>query len=52
MEEQSECTQLESIDEDSVFKILVCTDTHLGYKENHRIIGKDSFNTLEEIMEM
>ncbi|CRG93334.1 double-strand break repair protein MRE11, putative [Plasmodium gallinaceum] len=32
------------------FKILLCTDNHLGYKENNSIQKKDSFNSFEEIL--
>ncbi|ETB60677.1 hypothetical protein YYC_02298 [Plasmodium yoelii 17X] len=31
-------------------KILLCTDNHLGYKENNPIQKKDTFNTFEEIL--
>ncbi|KAL7067821.1 putative serine/threonine protein phosphatase [Cryptosporidium serpentis] len=34
---------------DDIFRILVCTDTHAGYKERDRIRCNDSLNTLEEI---
>ncbi|TRY53215.1 DNA repair and meiosis protein Mre11 [Cryptosporidium tyzzeri] len=36
-------------DDDNTFKILVCTDTHTGYKERDRIRSNDSLITLEEI---
>ncbi|CRH03066.1 double-strand break repair protein MRE11, putative [Plasmodium relictum] len=32
------------------FKIMLCTDNHLGYKENNSIQKKDSFNSFEEIL--
>ncbi|SOV25596.1 double-strand break repair protein MRE11, putative [Plasmodium sp. DRC-Itaito] len=34
----------------STLKILLCTDNHLGYKENNSIQKKDSFNSFEEIL--
>ncbi|KAJ1610671.1 DNA repair and meiosis protein [Cryptosporidium canis] len=36
-------------DHDNTFRILVCTDTHTGYKERDRIRSSDSLVTLEEI---
>ncbi len=33
-----------------VFKALVFTDNHVGYKEDHPSRGPDTFNTLEEIL--
>jgi double-strand break repair protein MRE11 len=33
------------------FRILVSTDNHLGYKENHHILGDDSFDAFEEILQ-
>ncbi|CXH86901.1 double-strand break repair protein MRE11, putative [Plasmodium berghei] len=34
----------------NTLKILLCTDNHLGYKENNPIQKKDTFNTFEEIL--
>ncbi|KAI9316113.1 Metallo-dependent phosphatase-like protein [Dichotomocladium elegans] len=34
----------------STFKILIATDNHVGYLENDKIRGKDSFKTFEEIL--
>lgn len=36
---------------DQVFKIMVATDNHLGYKEDDPIRGEDSFNSFEEILQ-
>ncbi|KAH7647188.1 hypothetical protein FG379_002879 [Cryptosporidium bovis] len=36
-------------DEGNTFRILVCTDTHAGYKERDRIRSNDSLIALEEI---
>ena len=33
----------------SVFRIIIATDTHLGNLENDEIRGDDSFNSFEEI---
>eukprot|EP00923_Selenidium_pygospionis_P003374 GHVN01005364.1.p1 GENE.GHVN01005364.1~~GHVN01005364.1.p1 ORF type:complete len:503 (-),score=155.00 GHVN01005364.1:12-1520(-) len=35
-----------------VFRILVATDTHVGYKERDKVRGDDSFNTMEEILQL
>jgi metallophosphoesterase superfamily enzyme len=37
-------------EEKPVFKILIFTDNHVGFKEKHHIRGEDSFDTLEEIL--
>ena len=34
------------------FRILVSTDNHLGYKENHPIRGNDSFDAFEEVVQI
>lgn len=34
----------------SNFKILISSDNHIGYKENHPIRGSDSFNAFEEVI--
>ncbi|XP_014273962.1 double-strand break repair protein MRE11 [Halyomorpha halys] len=39
-------------DEDSVFKIMIATDIHLGVNEKNGIIGNDSFVTFEEILKI
>jgi len=47
----------DSMDDDAFFahsdtiKILIATDTHVGYREKDPIIGEDSFNTWEEILQ-
>lgn len=33
------------------FRIMVCTDTHIGYKENDVVRGEDSMTTFEEILQ-
>ena len=35
-----------------LLRILVATDTHVGYKERDKIRGNDSFVTLEEILQI
>ncbi|SCL96280.1 double-strand break repair protein MRE11, putative [Plasmodium chabaudi chabaudi] len=42
--------QVLSSNDPNTLKILLCTDNHLGYKENNPIQKKDSFNTFEEIL--
>lgn len=32
------------------FRILVATDNHIGFKEDHHIRGEDSFDAFEEIL--
>ncbi|CAD2084520.1 double-strand break repair protein MRE11, putative [Plasmodium vinckei lentum] len=42
--------QVLSSNDPNTLKILLCTDNHLGYKENNPIQKKDTFNTFEEIL--
>ena len=44
--------QSELNDENSIFRIVIATDTHLGYLENDEIRGDDSFNSFEEILKI
>ncbi|CRK89813.1 CLUMA_CG003472, isoform A [Clunio marinus] len=37
---------------ESLFKILVASDIHLGYKEKHQILSDDSFIAFEEILQI
>jgi len=34
------------------FRILVSTDNHIGFKENHHIRGNDSFDAFEEVLQL
>jgi len=34
------------------FRILVATDNHIGFKEDHHIRGDDSFDAFEEILQV
>ena len=34
------------------FRILVATDVHLGYKETHKVLGNDSFDAFQEVLEI
>ena len=34
----------------NVFKIMIATDTHLGYKERDAVRGEDSFTAFEEVL--
>ena len=38
--------------EDDVFKILICTDNHLGFAERDQIRGGDSFAAFEECFQL
>eukprot|EP00929_Paragymnodinium_shiwhaense_P051993 TRINITY_DN2607_c2_g1_i1.p1 TRINITY_DN2607_c2_g1~~TRINITY_DN2607_c2_g1_i1.p1 ORF type:complete len:748 (-),score=155.66 TRINITY_DN2607_c2_g1_i1:343-2586(-) len=33
-------------------RILVCTDTHIGYNEKDKVRGSDALNTFEEILQL
>lgn len=37
---------------DSAFKILIATDTHLGFKGEDPVRGNDSFRTFEEVLQI
>ncbi|KAL8450789.1 hypothetical protein Emag_003077 [Eimeria magna] len=39
-------------DDESTFKILIATDTHLGFKGEDPVRGNDSFRTFEEILQI
>ncbi|XP_026193334.1 uncharacterized protein LOC34622899 [Cyclospora cayetanensis] len=39
-------------EDNSTFKILIATDTHLGYKGEDPVRGNDSFRTFEEILQI
>ncbi|KJP89179.1 hypothetical protein AK88_01057 [Plasmodium fragile] len=60
-EEKKESTKLKNLNmeeiknclkknEPDTLKILLCTDNHLGYKENNAVQRKDTFNSFEEIL--
>ena len=38
--------------EDDIFKLLITTDNHLGYKESDKLIGNDSFYSFNETLQM
>lgn len=38
--------------DENTFKILIVTDTHLGYKGEDPVRGNDSFRTFEEILQI
>ena len=42
----------QTLDESNLFRIMIASDTHLGYLENDQIRGDDSFNTFEEILKI
>jgi double-strand break repair protein MRE11 len=45
-------TQGQNLEENSLFRIMVATDNHLGYLENDQIRGDDSFVSFEEILKV
>ena len=38
-------------DDPNLFRIMLATDTHVGYKERDPVRGNDSFVTFEEILQ-
>ncbi|XP_037533725.1 double-strand break repair protein MRE11 [Nematolebias whitei] len=46
----SHCKQINELDDEDTFKILIATDIHLGYLEKDAIRGSDTYNTLDEIL--
>ena len=34
------------------FKILITTDNHMGYREDDKIVGNDSFYSFDETLKM
>ena len=49
---QSQNSDLTQQEDPSSFRIMIATDTHLGYLENDQIRGDDSFNSFEEILKV
>ena len=39
-------------DGDDMFSILITTDNHLGYKEDDKTVGNDSFYSFNETLPM
>ena len=37
---------------EDIFNILIATDNHLGYKENDKVRGNDSFLSFHEILKI
>jgi len=35
-----------------VFQIMVTTDTHLGFKEEDKVVGNDSFYAFNECLQV
>jgi hypothetical protein len=42
----------QQLDVESIFKILICSDTHLGHKEKKPLLKDDTFNTFTEILQL
>ena len=40
------------MEDEDIFNILISTDNHLGFKENDRDWGNDSFLSFAEVLEM
>ena len=45
-------SQTSTIEESSLFRIMIASDNHLGFLENDQIRGDDSFNSFEEILKL
>ena len=45
-------TQTQSSDDNSLFRIMIATDNHLGFLENDQIRGDDAFASFEEILKV
>lgn len=46
---------IERMGSDSVdqgFKILITTDNHMGYREDDKVVGYDSFYAFDETLKM
>ena len=39
-------------DESDIFQIMITTDNHLGYKEDDKVVGNDSFYSFNEALQM
>ncbi|KRX01711.1 hypothetical protein PPERSA_01581 [Pseudocohnilembus persalinus] len=37
--------------EEKKFRIIIATDNHIGFKEDHDITGEDSFNAFDEVLQ-
>ena len=49
---QSQNSEIGQQEDPSSFRIMIASDTHLGYLENDQIRGDDSFNSFEEILKL
>ncbi|CDW75302.1 dna repair exonuclease [Stylonychia lemnae] len=49
---QSELSRQATDDDKDVFKILITTDNHLGFRENDPIVGNDSFFSFNETLQI
>ena len=49
---QSQNSEIGQGEDPSSFRIMIASDTHLGYLENDQIRGDDSFNSFEEILKV
>jgi DNA repair exonuclease SbcCD nuclease subunit len=41
---------MQSSEEPGVFKILITTDTHLGFREDDKEVGNDTFYSFNEAL--
>ena len=48
----NKCRSENVLEDEHTFKILIATDTHLGYKSTDLARHNDSFNTMEEIFQI
>ena len=37
---------------EDIFRILITTDNHLGFREDDKIVGNDSFYSFNEALQM
>lgn len=49
---QKKSGKMEDEQQKNMFRILVASDIHLGYKEKDEIIGNDSFRTFNEVLQI
>ncbi len=45
-------TQTQNSEDNSLFRIMIATDNHLGFLENDQLRGDDSFVSFEEILKV
>ena len=51
-QETDQSVRQDDEDEEDIFKILITTDNHLGFREDDKIVGNDSFYAFNEALQM